>query len=89
MQHQTYETQDQYSISARYYETELCGRIAIMNEGQFVERGTADELKRIVTQRLADRGDAREPSNPVTMEDVFIQLTGKQWLSAEEDTVQA
>jgi ABC-2 type transport system ATP-binding protein len=67
----------------------LCGRIAIMNEGQFVERGTAEELKRIVAQRLADRGDAREPDNPVTMEDVFIQLTGKQWLSAEEDTVQA
>ena len=72
----------------------LCGRIALMNEGRFVARGTAEELKKRVRERRAERAasgetaDADKRSNgngEVTMEDVFIELTGSEWLSAEED----
>lgn len=73
----------------------LCGRIALMNEGRFVARGTAAELKAQVRKRRSERAasgeiaeaDKRADSNggDVTMEDVFIELTGSEWKSAEED----
>ena len=45
----------------------LCDQIAIIDEGRFVAEGTAKELKSIVAK---EEGDA-------TLEDVFIELTGK------------
>ncbi len=72
----------------------LCGRIALMNEGRFVARGTAEELKQQVRERRRERlasgetadADRRANGNgEVTMEDVFIELTGSEWKSAEED----
>lgn len=72
----------------------LCGRIALMNEGRFVARGTAAELKAQVRERRRERrasgetadADRRANGNgELTMEDVFIELTGSEWKSAEED----
>jgi len=62
----------------------LCGRIALMSEGRFVAVGTADELKELVRARMAERGDEKATVG-LTMEDVFIELTGKEWKKAEED----
>ena len=62
----------------------LCGRIALMSEGRFVAVGTADELKELVRARMAERGDAKAQAG-LTMEDVFIELTGKEWKKADED----
>lgn len=61
----------------------LCGRIALMSEGRFVAMGTADELKELVRQRRLERGD--DTANGVSMEDVFIELTGTAWKKADED----
>ena len=63
----------------------LCGRIALMSEGKFVARGTAQELKEQVHKRRLAAGESTADSPLPTMEDVFIELTGKQWMSAEED----
>ena len=63
----------------------LCGRIALMNEGRFVARGTATELKQRVLDRRIERGEAQPGDSPPEMEEVFIELTGSEWLSAEED----
>jgi ABC-2 type transport system ATP-binding protein len=63
----------------------LCGRIALMNEGRFVARGTATELKQQVHERRVDRGEAQENDDLPTMEEVFIELTGSEWKTAEED----
>jgi ABC-2 type transport system ATP-binding protein len=72
----------------------LCGRIALMNEGRFVARGTAGELKEQVRNRRIERAASGEVAEAdkhgsgngdVTMEDVFIELTGSEWKSAEED----
>jgi ABC-2 type transport system ATP-binding protein len=62
----------------------LCGRIALMSEGRFVAVGTADELKELVRARMAERGDEKAKTG-LTMEDVFIELTGKEWKKAEEE----
>jgi ABC-2 type transport system ATP-binding protein len=43
----------------------LCDRIAIMNEGQIMAMGTANELKAMIQSPLA------------TLEEVFLQLTGR------------
>ena len=63
----------------------LCGRIALMNDGKFVARGTAEELKQQVLERRIERGEATNGDSTPSMEDVFIELTGHEWLSAEED----
>jgi ABC-2 type transport system ATP-binding protein len=63
----------------------LCSRIVLMNDGKFVAEGTADELKEQVRQRRAARGDGGADMASVTMESVFIELTGHEWKSAEED----
>jgi len=72
----------------------LCGRIALMNEGRFVARGTATELKEQVRRRRLERvasGEIAEADKrgngdgDVTMEDVFIELTGSEWKPAEAD----
>ena len=63
----------------------LCGRIALMNDGKFVARGTAEELKQQVHQRRIERGEAASGDSTPSMEDVFIELTGHEWKTAEED----
>ncbi len=63
----------------------LCGRIALMADGKFVARGTADELKQQVLTRRIERGEAQATDGLPKMEEVFIELTGHEWLSAEED----
>lgn len=63
----------------------LCGRIALMSDGRFVARGTADELKQLVQKRRLERGEQVSGDATPSMEDVFIELTGHEWLSAEED----
>ena len=62
----------------------LCGRIALMADGHFVARGTAGELKVKVHERQVQRGEREAGSELPNMEDVFIELTGKEW-KAEED----
>ena len=52
----------------------LCDRIAIIDDGKFIAIGTAKELKSLVKKREAE----------VTLEDVFIELTGKE-LSEDEE----
>lgn len=56
----------------------LCRRIAIIDRGKFIELGTAAELK----AKVADKHE-----NP-TLEDVFLDLTGKQLLKEDEDRPQ-
>lgn len=63
----------------------LCGRIALMADGRFVARGTALELKQQVHRRRIERGEASEGEELPEMEEVFMELTGHEWLSAEED----
>ncbi|MGQ9707233.1 MAG: ABC transporter ATP-binding protein [bacterium] len=52
----------------------ICDRIAIIIDGEFVKVDTAAGLKSLV----------RGIENP-TMEDVFIQVTGKQWKEVERN----
>jgi ABC-2 type transport system ATP-binding protein len=47
----------------------LCDRVAILDEGRLVAEGTPRELK----ERVRTNG------KPVSMEDVFFALTGKEW----------
>ncbi|MCP4229224.1 MAG: ABC transporter ATP-binding protein [bacterium] len=54
----------------------ICGRIAIIHEGEIVARGTAQELKNAVRE-----GAKSEP----TMEEVFIHYTDTEWKDAIED----
>lgn len=61
----------------------LCDRIALMSEGRFVKVGTAAELKETVRLRKLSRGEA-VPEAGVSMEDVFIELTGKEWKKEDE-----
>ncbi len=55
---------------------ELCDRIAIMNAGKIIEINTA----RAFIEELLDRGFKRsERRLQATLEDVFLDLTGKNW----------
>jgi ABC-2 type transport system ATP-binding protein len=62
----------------------LCSRIVLMADGKFVAEGTAAELKAQVRARRSARGEAVDDS-AITMESVFIELTGHEWKKAEED----
>lgn len=66
----------------------LCSRIVIMNDGRFIAEGSAEELKAQVAAKLTaepesaahlseDRRSAISEGGAITMEDVFIVLTGK------------
>lgn len=46
----------------------ICTRIAIMDNGKIIACGTSEELKRLVTDNDKD----------ITLEEVFLTLTGKQ-----------
>ena len=48
----------------------LCDRIAVINSGQIVALDTPDQLKRATGERIGKLGSA-------TMEDVFLELTGR------------
>ena len=54
----------------------LCDRIAIIDEGQIVALDTPEELKRLVPSKNGDK---------TTMEDVFIELTGRSFEEAESE----
>jgi ABC-2 type transport system ATP-binding protein len=54
----------------------LCDRVAIIDGGEIVALDTPDALKRKVTQ------NGHEP----TLEDVFLELTGKKLVNGEEQT---
>jgi ABC-2 type transport system ATP-binding protein len=45
----------------------LCDRIAIIDQGKFIAEGNVKELKRLIPK----------PEDEVSLEDVFIELTGK------------
>ncbi len=60
----------------------LCDRIALMSEGRFVKVGTAAELKQAVRERKLGRNE--EVTGEVSMEDVFIELTGQAWQKEDE-----
>jgi ABC-2 type transport system ATP-binding protein len=47
----------------------VCDRVAIIDRGRFVALDTPTELKRMVTVE----------GRPVTLEDVFMELTGRDW----------
>ncbi|MCD5407913.1 ABC transporter ATP-binding protein [Candidatus Bipolaricaulota bacterium] len=47
----------------------LCDRVAILDEGRLVAEGSPRELKEQI----------RTDGQPVSMEDVFFALTGKEW----------
>jgi ABC-2 type transport system ATP-binding protein len=50
----------------------LCDRVAIMDHGQVIARGTPDELMATVSM------PPREPRvHAATLEDVFVSLTGR------------
>jgi ABC-2 type transport system ATP-binding protein len=53
----------------------ICDRVAIINNGKFVACGTVDELKKSIS------GNGKL----VTLEDVFVQLTGKSILEDVEE----
>ncbi|MCI0712527.1 MAG: ABC transporter ATP-binding protein [Chloroflexi bacterium] len=55
----------------------LCERIAILDEGEIVAEDTPDGLKRRV------KGDN---GNPPTLDDVFLQLTGKHLVKEDESS---
>lgn len=52
----------------------LCNRIAILDEGKIVALGTPEHLKRLA------RRNGHEP----TLEDVFMQLTGKELVNKDD-----
>lgn len=54
----------------------LCDRIAIMSKGQVIALDTPEALKKLVVWK-----DGKEPS----LEDVFIELTGKPLVNNEEE----
>ncbi|HPH95439.1 MAG TPA: ABC transporter ATP-binding protein [Anaerolineaceae bacterium] len=57
---------------------QLCDRIAIMNSGKVIALDTPAELKKLIPPK-----DGQE----TTLEDVFIELTGKKLVNEEEETV--
>jgi ABC-2 type transport system ATP-binding protein len=60
----------------------LCDNIALMSDGKFVTVGTPAEIKLQVQAKKAARG---EEDKVATMEDVFIELTGRKWEDEEEE----
>lgn len=53
---------------------ELCDRVAIMDEGQILEIGTPESL----IDKLLDKGFKKpKPKKEASLEDVFLDLTGK------------
>jgi ABC-2 type transport system ATP-binding protein len=57
---------------------QLCDRIAIMDSGKILEINTAENF----IKELLDRGFTKpQPKLGATLEDVFLDLTGKQWRS--------
>jgi len=59
-------------LTTQYLEEadQLCDRIAIIDSGQIVRRGTPEELKADLWER---RGGADKP----TLDDVFLDATGR------------
>lgn len=57
---------------------QLCDRIAIMNSGKVIALDTPTELKKLIPAK-----DGQEN----TLEDVFIELTGKKLVNEEEENV--
>jgi ABC-2 type transport system ATP-binding protein len=57
----------------------LCDRVAIIDNGRIIARGTSESLKRSIG---TDSG--KEP----TLEDVFIELTGETMQDKECETKQ-
>jgi ABC-2 type transport system ATP-binding protein len=58
-----------------YEAEELCDRIAILDEGRIVALDTPAGLRELIPQ-----GDGKEP----TLEDVFMELTGKELIKEED-----
>ena len=46
----------------------ICTRIAIMDNGKVIATGTSEELKKMVV----------EDTSTITLEEVFLELTGKK-----------
>lgn len=62
------------------YEAEhLCDRVAIIDKGKIVALDTADGLKEMVRQK----GNGSGPQD-VSLEDVFMELTHKEWVENPE-----
>jgi ABC-2 type transport system ATP-binding protein len=55
-----------------YEAEELCDRVAIIDKGRIVALDTPSGLKRLVTRKKG--------SNKVSLEDVFMKLTHKEWV---------
>jgi ABC-2 type transport system ATP-binding protein len=57
----------------------LCDRIAIMNNGKVIALDTPVELKALIQSK---------DNNETTLEDVFLELTGKKLVNPEEEETQ-
>ncbi len=55
---------------------QLCTRIMIMDKGQAIACGTSDALKSMIRKRDAGSNDGQEAE--LTLNDVFLELTGRQ-----------
>ncbi len=53
---------------------QLCTRIMIMDKGRAIVSGTKEELKNMIRKKDAQGNEITEP----TLNDVFLELTGKQ-----------
>lgn len=55
---------------------ELCDRLAIMDQGKIIETSTPNKF----IAELLDRGfTKKQPTLQASLEDVFLDLTGRQW----------
>ncbi len=55
---------------------ELCDRLAIMDHGEILKMANPDEL---IDELLATGFTKPKAVKPATLEDVFLNLTGRQW----------
>jgi len=55
----------------------LCDRVAFIEEGRFVAVGRPEELK--------ERYSHLRPGGRVTLEDIFLEVTGKHWPGEEDE----
>lgn len=55
----------------------LCDRVAFIEEGRFVAVGRPEELKQ--------RYSHLRPGGQVTLEDIFLEVTGKHWPGEEDE----